>query len=97
MTRRSVAALLLIVAACSPSESADRDAPAGEERVPARDPVELAVQLYTDLTSEPEKADSILAAAGLTEAGLDSLIYDISIDSAMAARYAARINELTSF
>lgn len=53
--------------------------------------VELAVMVYRGIEASPGAVDSVLAAHGVTEAGLDSLMYRIASDSARAAAYARAI------
>ena len=50
--------------------------------------VARAVAVARGIEANPAAADSILSANGLTAAGLDSLMYTIAEDSALAAAYA---------
>jgi hypothetical protein len=71
----------------------------GGEGEPARDSaaagapvaadVALAATVARAIDAAPGKADSILAANGLTMDGLDSLMYAIAADSAKTAAYEA--------
>jgi len=49
--------------------------------------VAQAVALAKALEANPMAADSVLAANGMTRAGLDSLMYTIAADSALSAAY----------
>ena len=85
---------LLAFAACAKaerSEGAPADSAAMAQPAPAAPAadagVEKAIAVYRGIEANPAAADSVLAAHGLTQAGLDSLIYDIASDSARAAAY----------
>jgi hypothetical protein len=91
MTRRmigSLAAAGLLLAGCgAEQQAATADAPAAEAA--ALPPmVARAVAVARGIEANPAAADSILSANGLTAAGLDSLMYTIAEDSALAAAYA---------
>lgn len=83
-----LAAAALMVAACGTgqqqAESEPAAAPAAEVLPPE---VQKAVAVARGLETNPAAADSILAAHGLTPAGLDSLMYLIAADSALSAAY----------
>jgi hypothetical protein len=51
--------------------------------------VQLAVTVARAIDAAPASADSILSANGLTQDGLDSLMYAIAADSAKSAAYTA--------
>jgi hypothetical protein len=51
--------------------------------------VDKALAVQHGLDAAPGNADSVLAANGLTAAGLDSLMYRIASDSAKRAAFAA--------
>jgi hypothetical protein len=53
--------------------------------------VRRAVTVARAIEASPAAVDSILAAHGLTRAGLDSLMYAIAADSAKAAAYSAAL------
>ena len=53
--------------------------------------VARAVAVARGIEANPAAADSVLAANGLTMAGLDSLMYVIAQDSALSAAYANAI------
>jgi hypothetical protein len=87
--------MLIALGACG---GADRDestvADSGTVAVatPPRDAdVELAIAVYRGIEASPGAVDSVLAAHGVTEAGLDSLMYRIASDSARAAAYTRAI------
>lgn len=65
--------------------------PAAEQAAQQATPtdVQLAVTVARAIDAAPAKADSILAANGLTRDGLDSLMYAIASDSAKTAAYSA--------
>ena len=83
-----------LIAACGGGgggKSAEQQQPATpaaqQPTVPAD--VQLAVAVAQAIDAAPAKADSILAANGLTRDGLDSLMYAIASDSAKTAAYSA--------
>lgn len=83
-----------LIAACGGGgggKSAEQQQPATpaaqQPTVPAD--VQLAVAVARAIDAAPAKADSILAANGLTRDGLDSLMYAIASDSAKTAAYSA--------
>ncbi|HET9515509.1 MAG TPA: hypothetical protein VFO95_16375 [Gemmatimonadales bacterium] len=53
--------------------------------------VDRAAAVAHAIQADTAAADSILAAHGLTRAGLDSLMYEIAADSALARAYAEAI------
>lgn len=81
---------LLALGACRPKapEAAEGGAaaPAAAAELPPM--VQHAVAVGKALEANPAAADSILAAHSLTRAGLDSLMYAIAADSAMARKYS---------
>lgn len=96
MSTRIVGLALMgtLAAACGGSgggKSAEQQQPATpaaqQPTVPAD--VQLAVAVAQAIDAAPAKADSILAANGLTRDGLDSLMYIIAADSAKTAAYSA--------
>lgn len=89
---------LLLLGACAKSEqpeSAMVDSAAAMNAAPvaaAADPaVEKAVAVYRGIEANPAAAESVLTANGLTQAGLDSLMFEIAADSARSAAYTAAI------
>jgi hypothetical protein len=93
MTRRMIGCLAvagLFLAGCGAEQqrqSEAAEAPAAEAA--ALPPmVAQAVAVARGIDANPAAADSILSANGLTAAGLDSLMYTIAADSALAAAYA---------
>lgn len=94
MNRRMmlVPVALLVIGACAKArapESAMLDSAAAvAPAAPALDPgVEKAVAVYRGIEAHPAAAESVLTANGLTQAGLDSLMYEIASDSARSAAY----------
>jgi len=88
MTRGTMMALLagsVWLTACGGAQQADTGNAAATETMPAQ--VTLAVAVARGIDANPAAADSILAAHNLTAAGLDSLMYTIAEDSALAAAY----------
>jgi len=65
----------------------------GMEAAPAAEAAALppavarAVAVARGIEANPAATDSVLAANGLTAAGLDSLMYTIAADSALSAAY----------
>ena len=97
MNRRLIVVpmMLATLGACGGADR-DDDAAADSAAAPVaaspRDAdVELAVAVYRGIEASPAAVDSVLAAHGVTETGLDSLMYRIASDSARAAAYAAAI------
>lgn len=100
MTARTVvlACATSLLAACGGSgggaggsgRAADQQQPATPATQPAALPadVQLAATVARAIDAAPAKADSILAAHGLTREGLDSLMYAIAADSAKTAAYS---------
>lgn len=76
-------ALLLAAAACGGADDAADAVPAVSADVT------LALAISTALEANPASSDSVLAANGLTRAGLDSLLYRIAADSTMSRQYSA--------
>lgn len=104
--RLGVGALLVALAAgCGGAETQAAEASedqavaaarAAESRDAARGVVSLAdldrgVTVARAIRAMPDAADSILAAHGLTRSGLDSLMFAIAADSALARAYAEAI------
>lgn len=88
-----IAAAILTLGACARDQAgttADTVAQAAVPAVPAV-PAEVqhAVAVERGVQAAPNKADSVLAAHGLTTAGFDSLMYRIAADSALRAAFAA--------
>jgi hypothetical protein len=82
----AVAGLLLV--GCGTEQQAETEtAPAVAEADALPPAVARAVAVARGIAANPAAADSILAAHGLTAAGLDSLMYTIAEDSALAAAY----------
>lgn len=89
LTMCCVVAVTLALGACatkeqSDTESAAADGATGEALAPS---VALAAAVAQGVDENPTAADSVLAANGLTLAGLDSLMYTIAEDSALSAAY----------
>lgn len=107
MTRAIIAGLaVLAAAACGTADRPPADAQSATEAQPAAEAqgamgtpsaanlpadVALAVRLARAIQATPAAADSILAANGVTRAGLDSLMYAIAADPAKAAAYDAAL------
>jgi hypothetical protein len=89
----SLALAASLIAACGgggggkSAEQQQPATPAAEQAAPTD--VQLAVTVARAIDAAPAKADSILAANGLTRDGLDSLMYAIASDSAKTAAYSA--------
>ena len=73
--------VLVLAAACRPAQ----EKAAGETA--ATTTVDRAVAVAHAIRANPAAADSILVSHGLTRAGLDSLMYDVAADSALARAY----------
>jgi hypothetical protein len=71
-----------------PPESAGGESMASAAATQLPPMVEHAVAVGKALEANPTATDSILAAHNLTRAGLDSLMYAIAADSAMARMYS---------
>jgi len=84
---------LLLAGACAKPEQAETAMPdSAATMAPAADAgVEKAVAVYRGLEAHQGAVDSVLAANGLTAAGLDSLMYEIASDSSRAAAYSSAI------
>lgn len=76
-------ALLLLAAACGGAKETPEAAPPSVSA-----DVTLALAISAALTANPASSDSVLAANGLTHAGLDSLLYRIAADSTMSRQYS---------
>jgi hypothetical protein len=94
MTRKLVPCLpvLIAVSACQPAkppaDTTQAQPPAAAAPADLPSDVALAVTVARAVEANPAATDSILAAHGLTRAGLDSLIFAIAADSAKAAVYS---------
>jgi len=77
----ALGSVLILAAACSRAE----ENAAGEAA--ATTAVDRAVAVARAIRANPAAADSILASHGLTRAGLDSLMYEVAADSALARAY----------
>lgn len=97
MNRTHLACLVaaLAVASCGGSQRAAEDAGAQQAQETAAPglpaDVTLAVDVARAIEANPAASDSILAARGLTRAGLDSLMVAIATDSTKAAAYSAAL------
>ena len=81
--------VVLTVAACGRGDRAS-SIPAEAERAAELPPiVQTAVAVAQGIDATPTRADSVLAAHGLTAAGFDSVMYEIAADSALRAAFAA--------
>jgi hypothetical protein len=93
----SVAATLALAACRGSERPADQPVEqalmSDERAAPADLPPDVAhaVAVARAIEANPTRVDSILAAHGLTRAGLDSLMYAIAADSAKAAAYTAAL------
>ena len=89
----ALATCLDVVACSGGAKSADTSAaatPPPSVAAPTVSPdVQKALAVDSGIKGNPAKADSVLQAHGLTQAGLDSLMYRIAEDSTMRAQYAA--------
>ena len=91
MTRLAlVLAAAVSIAACGGSQKAADTAASTPPPAPPPSDVDTALAVQSGLLAAPTKADSVLAANGLTAAGFDSLMYRIAADSAQRAQLAAR-------
>ena len=79
---------LILAAACSRPRGDAAGATGGASDMTA---VDHAVAAAHAIQANPAATDSILAAHGLTRAGLDSLMYDVAADSALARAYTEAI------
>lgn len=87
----ALAASLLAACGGGSGKSAEQQqpaTPAAQQPMVSGD-VQLAVAVAQAIDAAPAKADSILAANGLTRDGLDSLMYAIASDSAKTAAYSS--------
>jgi len=73
--------------ACQSKPQPAAEGGAAASITPAEHMVQQAVVVGKALEANPAAGDSILAAHNLTRAGLDSLMYAIAADSAMARMY----------
>lgn len=91
MTRAWIGYLMaagLLVTACNTEQQQAQTETATTTQAEALPPeVARAVAVARGIDAEPAAADSVLAANGLTRAGLDSLMYVIAADSALSAAY----------
>jgi len=90
MTRRligCVAVIGFLLVGCGTEQQAETEAAPAAEAGALPPAVARAVAVARGIEANPAAADSILAAHGLTAAGLDSLMYTIAEDSALAAAY----------
>jgi hypothetical protein len=84
-----LAVAALVAAACGTDQRQGESEPAPAATADVLPPeVATAVAVARGLEANPAAADSILAANGLTAAGLDSLMYVIAADSVLSAAYA---------
>lgn len=87
----SLAALLVLAVGCAGGE---KPAPPAQDSSAAAVPsgvdrATVAAAVANAIAATPEKADSILGAAGYTAESFQQLMYQIAADSAMSAAYAA--------
>lgn len=92
----SYLAVIAVIGCRAAEKPADQPAaqPLVAEPQPAADlppDVQRAVTVARAIEADPAALDSILAAHGLSRAGLDSLMYAIAADSAKAAAYSAAL------
>ena len=91
MMRSAMILGTLVLVACGQKagNTADTAAPrtAAAPAVPPE--VQKAAAVRSGIAAAPDKADSVLAANGLTIAGFDSLMYRIAADSALRAAFAS--------
>ncbi len=89
-----ITALLLLAGACD--RPGARKADAGYANDAARPgsavtTLDRAIAVAHAIRANPAATDSILAAHRLTRAGLDSLMYEVASDSAMARAYGEAV------
>lgn len=85
-----VVAAGLVLAACGGGERpATSEGAAATQSVAVPAEVQTALAVASAIQAAPQRADSILAAHGLTAAGFDSLMYRIAGDSALRAAFNA--------
>jgi len=82
----AVAGLLAAGCRTEQQQAETEEAPMAETEVLPPE-VARAVAVARGIEANPAAADSVLAANGLTIAGLDSLMYVIAQDSALSAAY----------
>jgi hypothetical protein len=86
--RMASGAAVILAAACGrPGGEAAEAADAATAAASVITSVDRAVATAKAIQARPFATDSILAAHGLTRAGLDSLMYDIAADPALARAY----------
>jgi len=82
-----------LIAACrgggEESSAQDSGVAITQQQAPVAPDVQLAATVARAIDTAPARADSILAAHGLTREALDSLMYVIAGDSAKTAAYIA--------
>lgn len=78
---------LLAIASCDDTKEEAKPPAAEAAAVPAE--VRLALTVAKGISANPTAADSVLGAHGLTRGGLDSLLYNIAVDSVKSALYNA--------
>ena len=83
-------AALLAVSACAKSDKT-ADA-AAEVTSSATDRARGAALTANAIAASPMAADSILTAAGHTQASFQKLMYEIAVDSALSAAYTSAKN-----
>ena len=81
-------AALMLAAACGPRPGAQA---AEADGTSSTSTVDRAVAVARALRASPAATDSILAAYTLTRAEVDSLMYRIAADAALARTYAEAI------
>ncbi|TFH64846.1 MAG: hypothetical protein E4G90_07305 [Gemmatimonadales bacterium] len=86
--RLTFGTVLILAAACNRRGGEAAGAAGGASAMTA---VDQAVAVARAIQANPAATDSILAARGLSRAGVDSLMYDIAADSALAREYAEAI------
>lgn len=75
-------------AADADTKADDPKAAEGDDTLDGYDPrVAKAARLAEQISSEPQKADDLLAALDLDRDGLDDLMYEIASDPALTAQY----------
>jgi hypothetical protein len=76
------------LSACGGADKAPESSASTPAAAPVSD-VDKALAVQRGIEAAPGKADSVLAANGLTAAGFDSLMYSIAADSAQRAAFTA--------
>ena len=93
----TLSAIALLFAACTGTPDVTPPDPKPDvvepvvDALPAK--VTKAVELARSLRANPDKAADTLAAAGMTKADLDALMYEIASDPKLSAAYTSALGE----